>query len=162
MTEVAPVQRRVVASSQQREPSVVIVPHRGLLALDLGSVWEYRELLYFLVWRNVKVRYKQTVIGGAWVVLQPLITMAILTVIFGYAIRMPSDGLPYPLFVFAALLPWTYFTQALTRGGGGLVSHAGLITKVYFPRLLIPLAAVVTPLVDLAITFLILLGLMWW
>jgi lipopolysaccharide transport system permease protein len=162
MMEVSPVQRGVVAPSATREPTVVIAPQRGLFALDLGAVWEYRELLYFLVWRNVKVRYKQTLIGGAWVVLQPLITMAILTVIFGYAIRMPSDGLPYPLFVFTALLPWTYFTQALTRGGTGLVSHAGMITKVYFPRLLIPLAAVVTPLVDLAITCVILIGLMVW
>ena len=107
MTDVAPVQHGVVAPSEKRAPSVVITPQRGLFALDLGSVWEYRELLYFLVWRNVKVRYKQTVIGAAWIILQPLITMAILTVIFGYAIRMPSDGLPYPLFVLAGLLPWT-------------------------------------------------------
>ena len=121
-----------------RAPTVVIEPTRGLFDLDLKAVWEYRELLYFLVWRDVKVRYKQTAIGVAWVVLQPLLTMMVFTVIFSYLARMPSDGLPYPLFAFAALLPWTYFSQALTRGGGGLVGNANLISKVYFPRLIIP------------------------
>ena len=140
---------------------MVIESSKGF-SFDLECRLAIPELLYFLVWRNVKVRYKQTAIGGAWVILQPLLTMAMLTVIFGYFARLPSDGLPYPLFVYTALLPWTYFTQALSRGGGGLVSHAGLITKVYFPRLIIPLASVVTPLVDFGLAFLILIGLMGW
>jgi lipopolysaccharide transport system permease protein len=145
-----------------RAATVVIEPARGLFDLDLKAVWEYRELLYFLVWRDVKVRYKQTAIGVAWVVLQPLLTMMVFTVIFSYLARIPSDGLPYPLFVFAALLPWTYFTQALTRGGAGLVSNANLITKVYFPRLIVPLSATVTPFVDFLLGLAILLGLMAW
>ncbi len=143
-------------------PIVVIEPRRGLFHMDLGAVWEYRELLYFLVWRNVKVRYKQTVIGGAWVILQPLLTMMIFTVIFSYLAKIPSDGLPYPIFAYTALLPWTYFSQALSRGGGGLVGSANLISKVYFPRLIIPLASVATPLVDLLLSFLVLVGLMVW
>ena len=125
-------------------------------------MWDYRELLYFMVWRDVKVRYKQTVIGVAWVVLQPLLTMILFTVIFGYLARIPSDGLPYPLFAYTALLPWTYFSQALTRSGGGLVGNANLISKVYFPRLIIPLSSVVVPVVDLLLCFVILLGLMIW
>jgi lipopolysaccharide transport system permease protein len=145
-----------------RAATVVIEPARGLFDLDLKAVWEYRELLYFLVWRDVKVRYKQTAIGVAWVVLQPLLTMMVFTVIFSYLVRIPSDGLPYPLFVFAALLPWTYFNQALTRGGAGLVSNANLITKVYFPRLIVPLSAAVTPLVDFLLSLAMLLGLMAW
>jgi homopolymeric O-antigen transport system permease protein len=162
MTIVTLGQPVVSTATEVRTPTVVIGSKKGLFDLDLGSVWKYRELLYFLVWRNVKVRYKQTAIGGAWVILQPLLTMAILTVIFGYLIKIPSDGLPYALFAYAAILPWTYFAQALSRGGGGLVNHAGLITKVYFPRLLIPLAAILTPLVDFGFTFLILIGLMGW
>ncbi|MFQ5873224.1 MAG: ABC transporter permease, partial [Dehalococcoidia bacterium] len=143
-------------------PTVVIEPRRSLFDLDLGAVWEYRELLYFLVWRNVKVRYKQTVMGAGWVILQPLLTMMIFTVVFSYLAKIPSDGLPYPIFAYTALLPWTYFSQALSRGGGGLVGNANLISKVYFPRLIIPLASVVTPLVDFLLSFVILLGLMVW
>ncbi len=140
----------------------VVIESRKGFSFDLGAVWVYRELLYFLVWRNVKVRYKQTVIGAAWVVLQPLLTTLLLTVIFGYVANLPSDGIPYPVFVYSALLPWTYFAQALSRGGSGLVTHAGLITKVYFPRLIIPLASVLTPLVDFGPSFLVVIGLMGW
>ena len=143
-------------------PTVVIEPRKSLLDLDLGAVWEYRELLYFLVWRDVKVRYKQTVIGAGWVILQPLLTMVIFTVIFGYMAKIPSDGLPYPIFAYTALLPWTYFSQALSRGSGGLVGSANLISKIYFPRLLIPLSSVVTPLVDIVLSFVLLLCLMAW
>ncbi len=128
------------AAQQPRAPTVVIEPRRGLFDLDLAAVWEYRELLYFLVWRNVQVRYKQTVVGAGWVILQPLITMMIFTVVFSYMAKIPSDGLPYPIFAYTALLPWTYFAQALGRSGGGLVGNANLISMVYFPRLLIPLA----------------------
>jgi len=130
--------------------------------MDLGAVWEYRELLYFLVWRDVKVRYKQTVVGAGWVILQPLFTMMIFTIIFSYLAKIPSDGLPYPIFAYTALLPWTYFSHALTRGAGGLVGNAGMVSKVYFPRLIIPLASVATPLVDFLLSFLVLVGLMVW
>jgi len=143
-------------------PTVVIEPRKGLFDLDLGALWEYRELLYFLVWRNVKVRYKQTAIGATWVVLQPLLTMMIFTVVFSYMAKIPSDGLPYPIFAYTALLPWTYFSQAVSRSGVGLVGNANLVSKVYFPRLIIPLASVVTPLVDFVLSFVILLGLMVW
>jgi lipopolysaccharide transport system permease protein len=143
-------------------PKVVIEPTRGFFDLGLKGVWEHVELLYFLVWRDVTVRYKQTAIGISWAVLQPLLTMILFTVIFGYLARIPSDGLPYPLFAYTALLPWMYFSEALTRGGGSLVSNSDLISKVYFPRLIIPLSAVLTPAVDFVLCFVILLGLMAW
>jgi lipopolysaccharide transport system permease protein len=140
----------------------VVEPSTGLLDLELKTLWLYRELLYFLVWREVKVRYKQTGLGIAWAVLQPLMTMAIFTVIFGLFVKVPSDGLPYPLFVLAALLPWTYFSEALSRSSVSLVGDAQLIRKVYFPRLIMPLAAVVSPAVDCLLSFLLLLVLMAW
>jgi len=140
----------------------VIQPNQGLLHLDLWAIWQYRELLYFLAWREIKVRYKQTVIGMAWAILQPLLTMTIFTIIFGNFAKIPSDGLPYPLFAYTALLPWEYFSQAISRSGVSLVSDANLIQKVYFPRLIIPLVAVVTPLVDFSLSFLVLLGMMVW
>ncbi|BCS54981.1 ABC transporter permease [Geobacter sp. SVR] len=143
-------------------PTVLIQPRRGLFQLDLRAVWKYRELLYFLVWRDVLVRYKQTVIGAAWAILQPLITMALFTAIFSNMAKVPSDGKPYPVFAFAALLPWNYFSQALQRSGGSLVGSSNLITKIYFPRLLIPLAASVAPVVDLFFSFILLLVLMLW
>jgi lipopolysaccharide transport system permease protein len=145
-----------------KEPFIVIMPRKGLLNLDLKGVWQYRELLYFLVWRDVMVRYKQTAIGVAWAILQPLITMVIFTVIFGNLAKIPSEGIPYPVFAFAALLPWSYFSQALTRNSSSVVSSSNLVTKVYFPRLLIPIAASVAPIVDLFFSFLILLVLMAW
>jgi len=143
-------------------PKVLIEPRKSLFDLDLGAIWEYRELLYFLVWRNIKVRYKQTLIGAGWVILQPLLTMMIFTVIFSYMAKIPSDGLPYPIFAYTALVAWAYFSQALGRSGDGLVGNANLISKVYFPRLLIPLSSVVTPLIDFLLSFAILLGLMLW
>jgi len=148
--------------TELRAPTVVIEPRKGLLDLDLEALWEYRELLYFLVWRNVKVRYKQTVIGAGWVIVQPLLTMMIFTVIFSYMAKIPSDGLPYAIFAYTALVPWNYFSQAMSRSGTSLVGDANLISKVYFPRLIIPLASVVTPAVDFFLPFLILLGLMVW
>lgn len=141
---------------------VEILPSKGLFDLDLRVLWQYRELLYFLVWRDVKVRYKQTMIGAAWAILQPLMTMVIFAVIFGNFAKIPSDGLPYPIFAYTALLPWTYFAQALSRSGTSLVGNANLITKVYFPRLMLPLAAAVAPAVDFLFAFLILLVLMGW
>ena len=143
-------------------PVVLIQPRRGWLSFDLGGVYRYRELLYFLVWRDVLVRYKQAAIGVAWVVLQPLLTMVVFTVIFGQFAKLPSDGLPYPIFSFTALLPWNYFAQAISRSGISLVSNANLISKIYFPRLIVPISGALGPLVDFAISFVILLGMMVW
>jgi lipopolysaccharide transport system permease protein len=139
-----------------------IEPSTGLRPLDVRELSAYRELLYFLVWRDIKVRYKQTALGAAWAVLQPLLTMAVFSIFLGKLAHVPSDGLPYPLFSFAALIPWTYFAAALGSGALSVVGSQHLISKVYFPRLLIPLAAATTPLVDLAIGLVTLVPMMWW
>src|SRR5919109_3005957 len=115
---------------------------------DLTELWQHRELLYFLIWRELKVRYKQTVIGVAWAVFQPLITMVIFAIIFGIFARLPSDGLPYSVFAYSALLPWTYFSQAISRAAYSLVGDASLLQKVYFPRLILPIAAVVLSIIN--------------
>lgn len=128
--------------------------------VDLGDIWDYRELLYFLTWRDVSVRYKQTMLGVAWAVLQPLLTMLIFTLFFGRLAGMPSDGIPYPLFAYAGLLPWTFFAGAVTSSGNSLVGSSHLITKVYFPRPIIPAASVCASMVDFAIAFVLLVGLM--
>jgi lipopolysaccharide transport system permease protein len=141
-------------------PPSVYEPTHGWLSLRLGELWQYRELLYFLTWRDVKIRYKQTALGVAWAVLQPLITMVIFSVIFGQLAKLPSDGIPYPAFSYAALLPWGLFSGALQRAGTSLVANSSLITKVYFPRLVIPISAVAAGLVDFVISFVVLLGLM--
>jgi lipopolysaccharide transport system permease protein len=139
---------------------VVIQPSRGWVALRLRDLWEYRELLYFLVWRDVKVRYKQTVLGVAWAILQPFLTMVVFSVFFGRLAKVPSDGIPYPVFAYTALLPWQLFAHALTESANSLVENEKLITKVYFPRLVIPIAAVLAGLVDFAIAFMLLLVMM--
>jgi lipopolysaccharide transport system permease protein len=145
------------------DPLVVLIqPRKGWLSFDLAALYRYRELLYFLIWRDVLVRYKQAAIGIAWVVLQPLLTMVVFTVIFGQFAKLPSDGLPYPIFSFTALLPWNYFAQAISRSGISLVSNANLISKIYFPRLIVPISGALGPLVDFAISFVILLGMMAW
>jgi lipopolysaccharide transport system permease protein len=144
------------------QPTVIIKPRRGLLNLDLQAVWQYRELLYFLTWRDVKVRYKQTVLGVAWALIQPLMIMVIFTVIFGKFAKISSDGFPYPVFAYTALLPWHFFSQAISRSGTSLVQSANLISKIYFPRLIIPVAAALGPLIDFLVAFCILLGLMVW
>lgn len=141
-------------------PHLRIRPSRGWSALKLRDVWEYRELLYFLVWRDVKVRYKQTALGVMWVVLQPLATTIVFTLIFGNLAKMPSENLPYAVFALAGLLPWNYFSGAIGRGGSSLVGSANLISKVYFPRLIIPISSVLAGLVDFGITFLLLVALM--
>ena len=141
-------------------PRTLILPKKGLFQLDLGDVWQCRELLYFLIWRDVKVRYKQTLMGVAWAILQPLLTMIIFTIVFGYFAKIPSDGIPYPVFAYTALLPWTYFNQAFIRSGASLVGNANLLTKVYFPRLMLPLSAALAPAVDFLVSFVILLGMM--
>jgi homopolymeric O-antigen transport system permease protein len=135
---------------------------RGWRFLNLKEIWQYRELLYFLVWRDLRVRYKQTVIGVAWGVLQPLLMMFIFTVVFGYLAKVPSGGVPYPIFVYSALLVWIYFSSALSQGGASLISNANLISKIYFPRLIIPLVSVITHLIDFALSFMILLCMMFW
>jgi len=148
--------------SVSTEPVLVIQPGRAWFRLDLAALWEYRELLYFLVWRDLRVRYKQTAIGATWALLQPLMTMMIFTVIFGHFARIPSDGLPYPIFAYTALLPWTYFASALNRSSTSVVAEAHLISKVYFPRTLLPLAGTLSGIVDFALAFVLLLGLMTW
>jgi len=148
-------------NSAEPLPLVVIEPTRGLAALRLGELWAYRELLYFLVWRDVKVRYKQTVLGAAWAILQPLMTAAVFTIFFGRLAGISSDGLPYPLFSYCGLLMWTFFAQGLSLSSNSVVGSAQLITKVYFPRLVIPIAAVLSGLVDLAVALPILAILMW-
>ncbi len=140
-------------------PVLILRPSSGFLRLNLRDLWEYRELLYFLVWRDVKVRYKQTALG-AWAILQPVMTMLVFSVFFGRLAKVPSDGIPYPVFAFTALLPWQLFAYALTESGNSLVASQNLITKVYFPRLVIPIAAGLAGLVDFAIAFLVLLVLM--
>ena len=137
--------------------TVRIEPPHGWLDLRLADVWEYRELLYFFVWRDVKIRYKQTVIGVVWVVLQPLLTMGVFTIFFGRLAKLPSEGLPYPVFYFAALVPWAYFSVSLSTCTNVLVSNQHVITKVYFPRLVLPFAAVCTGLLDLAIGFVVMI-----
>jgi lipopolysaccharide transport system permease protein len=153
---------KTVGNGAAASATITVRPSSGRFALGLAEIWQYRELLYFLVWRDLKVRYRQTVVGVAWIVLQPLVTTAIFAVIFGRLAGLPSEGIPYPLFVFAGLLPWQMFSGAISRATMSLVSNANLLTKVYFPRLLMPLAAVLSGLVDLAIFLVILTFMMGW
>ena len=143
-------------------PVALIRRRTALFDLGLGEVWRKRELLYFLVWRDLKVRYSQAALGMAWSVLQPILAVTIFTVIFGWFAKLPSDGLPYPVFAFAAILPWTYFSEAVRRSSLGLVGDSELVRKVYFPRLIIPLANVVSPLVDFAVSLVAVLVLLLW
>ena len=137
-----------------------IAPSRGWVSLKLREVWTYRELLYFLVWRDIKVRYKQTALGAAWAVIQPFFTMVVFSLFFGRLGRMPSDNVPYPIFAYAALVPWTFFANGLSESSNSLVGSANLIKKVYFPRLAVPVAAVLAGLVDFAVAFVVLVGMM--
>jgi len=141
-------------------PILVIKPSKGWTTLQLRELWNYRELLYFLVWRDIKVRYKQTVLGAAWAIIQPFFTMVVFSIFFGNLGKIPSDGIPYPIFAYCALLPWQLFAYALTQSSNSLVANQNLITKVYFPRLIVPLSSVLAGLVDFAIAFLILIGMM--
>ena len=142
------------------QPLVVIEPNKSWGAAELKDLWAYRELLYFLTWRDVKVRYKQTELGIAWAIIQPLLTMLIFTLFFGRLAKIPSDNVPYPVFAYAGLLGWTFFSNAITNSGNSLVGSANLITKVYFPRMIIPGAAVGAGLVDFVIALIILVLLM--
>lgn len=143
-----------------RHPVVRVAARRDWLAVDLPELWAHRELLYFFVWRDIKIRYKQTIIGAAWAVLQPLMTMFVFTLFFGMLAKIPSQGLPYPIFYYCALLPWTYFATAMQSATNIVVDQQRVIRKVYFPRVLLPIAAVLSGLVDLAIAFAVLLGIM--
>ncbi|MCC7449642.1 MAG: ABC transporter permease [Anaerolineae bacterium] len=141
-------------------PTIYVKPIKGWTALNIADVWDYRELLVFLIWRDVKVRYRQTVLGGAWAIIQPFFTMVVFSIFFGQCAKMPSDGIPYPIFSYTALVPWSFFASSLQRTSGSLVSSANLLTKVYFPRLIIPLAAAAANLVDFVLAFVILLIMM--
>jgi len=147
-------------SQAPTEHTLVIEPTRGWASLQLRAVWQYRELLYFLVWRDLKVRYKQTVLGLLWIVLQPVVSMVIFSLLFGELLNVPSGGVPYPIFAYTALLPWNYFASSLSKSSTSLVGSTHLITKVYFPRLIIPVSGVLSGLVDFGIAFLVLIGLM--
>ncbi|MBI2359350.1 MAG: ABC transporter permease [Deltaproteobacteria bacterium] len=143
-------------------PMVLIQPEHGIAALKLADLWAYRELLYFLAWRDVKIRYKQSILGPAWAIVQPVCTMVVFSIFFGKLGKIPSDGVPYPIFAYVALLPWQLFSQSLNLSSQSVVGGAGLITKVYFPRLIIPLSSVLASLVDFVIAFGILLILMFY
>ena len=153
MTEIRPVQELTV-------PTLIIRPPRKWVPVDLHELWAYRELVTSFTLRDIKLRYKQTGLGIAWAVLQPLLTMVIFTVFFGGLAKIPSDGVPYPLFVLAALLPWTLFAEGLARSTTSMVSNANIMTKVYFPRLIMPLSSIISPLVDFAVSFIILIAMM--
>jgi lipopolysaccharide transport system permease protein len=151
-----------ILKAERSLPETVIEPSHGWVAVRLDELWEYRELLYFFVWRDVKVRYKQTALGAAWAVLQPLLTMLIFTIFFGGLAGIGSEGAPYPIFSYAGLLPWIFFSQGLGSSSNSLVGAANLLKKVYFPRLIVPVASVLGGVVDFAVAFVVLLGMMAW
>jgi lipopolysaccharide transport system permease protein len=144
------------------ESMIKIEPTRGWNTLKLGDIWRYRELVYFLTWRDIKVRYKQTLLGVAWAVLQPVVTMVIFSLIFGRVAKLDSEGMPYPIFSYTALLPWQLFSKAITDAGQSMVKNRSMITKIYFPRLVIPLSSILGGMVDFFVAFLILLGMMFY
>jgi lipopolysaccharide transport system permease protein len=145
------------------QPSTIYIkPTKGLAALNLRDLWLYRELVFFMVWRDVKVKYKQTLLGMAWAVIQPVMTMLVFTFVFGSVAKVATDGIPYPVFSFAALLPWGLFEVALNQGSRSLVAHNNMVTKIYFPRLILPMSSVFAGLVDFVIAFVILIGLMFY
>lgn len=147
-------------TSKHQDDVIFLRPSRGWAALNLRDLWLYRELIYFLTWRDIKVRYKQTVLGAAWAIIQPLVNMVVLTIIFGRLANMSTEGLPRPIFIFTALLPWGLFSKALSDAGRSMLSNRSMITKVYFPRLIIPLASVMGGVLDFLIQFLVLIGMM--
>jgi len=147
----------------KHEPTTIYIkPSHGLAALNLRDLWTYRELVFFMVWRDVKVKYKQTMLGMAWAVIQPVMNMLIFTFVFDRVAKLPTDGIPYEIFSFTALLPWGLFVTALNQGSRSLVAHNNMVTKIYFPRLILPMSSVFAGLVDFAIAFVILVGLMFY
>jgi lipopolysaccharide transport system permease protein len=151
-----------IRDSQLDLPTLRIAPSKGWVPLKLRELWEYRELLYFLVWRDIKVRYKQTALGATWAIIQPFFTMVVFSLFFGYLGKIPSDGIPYPIFSFAALVPWTFFANGLGQSSNSLVGSSNLITKVYFPRLIIPLASVFAGIIDFLLAFVVLIAMMFY
>ena len=143
-------------------PRTLVTPSRGWVSLKLRELWAYRELLYFFIWRDVKVRYKQTALGVSWAILQPFFTMVIFSLFFGRLAKVPSDGVPYPIFAYTALLPWTFFAHGVTMSANSVVSNANLVKKVYFPRMAIPVASVLSGFADLLPAFLVLIGMMFY
>jgi lipopolysaccharide transport system permease protein len=147
--------------NNQSSPTIIVIqPSRGWVALKLRDLWSYRELLYFLTWRDIKVRYKQTALGAAWAIIQPFFAMVVFSLFFGKLAKVPSDGIPYPIFSYAALIPWTFFANGLNESSNSLVGSANLIRKVYFPRLVIPISGVLGGLPDFALSFTVLIGMM--
>lgn len=139
---------------------IVIEPNKGWVPLNFNELWRYRELMYFFTWRDIKVRYKQTALGALWAIIQPFMTMVVFSLFFGRLANVPSDGVPYPIFTFTALIPWTFFAYGLSQSSNSLIGSSNLITKVYFPRLLVPVASIFSGLVDFAISFAVLIGMM--
>jgi lipopolysaccharide transport system permease protein len=153
-----------LSNLNKAEPSgsTIIRPSRGWIPINLGDLWTYRELLYILTWREIKVRYKQTVLGAAWAVIQPFFMMVVFTLFFGKLAKIPSEGIPYPLFSYAALLPWTLFAEGLTRSSNNIIGDMNLIQKVYFPRLVMPFSGILSPIIDFVIASVILIGMMFY
>ncbi len=154
------VTQEIESTHSETEWTTIIRPSTGWVSINPKTLWEYRDLIFFLTWRDISVRYKQTVLGASWAIIQPLFSMIVFSVFFGNLAKVPSDGVPYPVFSYVGLIPWTFFANALTESSNSLVANANLISKVYFPRLIIPLASVLGGLVDFAIAFVVLLGLM--
>lgn len=152
----------VSTEARSERPVLRIQPTKGWISLKLGEIWEHRELISIFVWRDLKVRYKQTVIGALWAVIQPFMTMVIFSIFFGGLAKVPSDSIPYPIFSYAALVPWTFFANSINQASNSLVNNADMIKKIYFPRLTMPLAAMLSGLVDFALAFVILLGMMFY
>jgi lipopolysaccharide transport system permease protein len=146
--------------TQNRSETVVIQPLKGLVSLNLKDVWRYRELVYFLTWRDLKVRYKQSVLGVLWAILQPFLNMVVFSIVFGQLAKLPSDGLPYPIFSFSATVPWAFFAAALGTTARSMLTSGNMISKIYFPRMIVPFASVLANLVDFAIAFVILVGML--
>jgi len=151
-----------MTSQASENHTILIEPLQGWEPLKLRDIWEYRELLYFLIWRDIKVSYARTNLGVGWAVLKPVLTMAVFTFIFGVLTQIPSDGIPYPVFVFSALLPWQLFARVMAGSGSSLVANENLVTKVYFPRLIAPLSIIAVGTLDFVIAFGVLLGMMWY
>jgi lipopolysaccharide transport system permease protein len=154
--------RRMTEITKPEPTTVYIKPASGLAALNLRDLWTYRELIYFMIWRDLKVRYKQTLLGAAWAVIQPVMTMLVFNFLFNNVAKMSSDGVPYPIFSYTALLPWGLFSTALNSASRSLTSNHNMITKIYFPKLILPMASVLAGLVDFAIAFVLLIGMMWY
>jgi len=150
----------IAGQAVEQVPLLVLRPRKGWQQLGLNDLWQARELLFFLCWRDIKVRYKQTALGVAWAILQPLMTMVLFSLFFGRLAKMPSDGVPYPLFVFTALVPWMFFANGITQSSGSLVENASLLKKVYFPRLAVPIASIIAGVVDFCCSFVVLMAML--